>query len=54
MSSFAFGYLDDILIFSETVEKHFKHLRTVFDRLRMAGLKLKRKTLIPSSINYTT
>ena len=40
---FAFGYLDDIPIFIKCVEKHFKHLRTVLDRLRMADLKLKRK-----------
>ena len=30
---FAFGYLDDILAFSENNVKHSKHLRTVFDRL---------------------
>ena len=27
---FAFGYLDDILIFSETVEEHLRHVRTLF------------------------
>ena len=29
---FAYEYLDDILIFSETVEKDFVHLRTIFNR----------------------
>ena len=41
--SLAFGYLGDILIFNESVAKHFNHLRTMFDRLRMADLKLKGK-----------
>ena len=38
---FAFGYLDDILIFSLDMELHLKHLRTLFERLRSADLKLK-------------
>ena len=28
---FAFGYLGDILIFSENTKKHLEHLRAVFD-----------------------
>ena len=39
--TFAFGYLDDILIFSPDNETHLKHLREVFQRLREADLKLK-------------
>ena len=38
---FAFGYLDDILIFSPDMETHLKHVRQLFDRLREADLKLK-------------
>ena len=34
-------YIDDIIIFSSTPEEHFQRLREVFDRLRMAGLRLK-------------
>ena len=34
-------YLDDILIFSRTLEDHLKHLMEVFKRLLAAGLKLK-------------
>ena len=34
-------YLDDIIIFSRTVEDHFSPLAEVFQRLRDAGLKLK-------------
>ena len=39
--TFAFGYLDDILIFSPYMETHLKHLRILFERLRSADLKLK-------------
>ena len=39
--TFAFGYLDDILIFSPDMESHLEHLRTLFNRLRSADLKLK-------------
>ena len=35
------GYLDDIIILSKTEEEHLEHLRTIFERLREAGLKLK-------------
>ena len=38
---FAFGYLDDILIFSPDIETHLKHIKILFDRLRAANLKLK-------------
>ena len=38
---FAFGYLDDILVFSPDMETHLQHLRTLFERLRKADLKLK-------------
>ena len=39
--TFAFGYLDDILVFSPDMETHLKHLRMLFERLRSADLKLK-------------
>ena len=39
--TFAFGYLDDILVFSPDMESHLKYLRTLFKRLRSADLKLK-------------
>ena len=39
--TFAFGYLDDILVFSPDMESHLKHLRTLFKRLSSADLKLK-------------
>ena len=39
--TFAFGYLDDILVYSHDMEAHRKHLRTLFMRLQEADLKLK-------------
>ena len=39
--NFAMGYLDDIIIFSKTEEKHLQHLEEIFEHLRKAGLKLK-------------
>ena len=38
---FAFGYLDDILIYSPDVATHLKHLEQIFGRLREVDLKLK-------------
>ena len=38
---FAFGYLDDILIYRPDVETHLKHLELIFQRLCEVDLKLK-------------
>ena len=38
---FAFGYLDDILIYSPNVATHLKHMEMIFQRLREVGLKLR-------------
>jgi hypothetical protein len=40
---FCFGFLDDIICYSENEEKHYIHLEEVFKRLRFYGLKLKAK-----------
>ena len=47
-------YLDDILIFSATVEDHLVRLRDVLDRLKNAGLKIKPSKchLMRKSIKY--
>ncbi|XP_025016786.1 uncharacterized protein LOC112538932 [Tetranychus urticae] len=34
-------YIDDIIVFSKTIEEHFVRLKAVFNRLRAAGLTLK-------------
>ena len=39
--TFAFSYLDDILVYSPDMETHLKHLRKLFIKLREADLKLK-------------
>ena len=39
--TFAFGYLDDMLVFSPDMKSYLKHLRLLFERLRTADLKLK-------------
>ena len=42
LHQFAIAYLDDIIIFSKDEEEHLEHLRIIFQRLKAAGLKLKR------------
>ena len=39
--TFAFGYLDNILIYSPDMKTHLEHLRKLFIKLREADLKLK-------------
>ena len=34
-------YLDDVIVFSQTLDHHLHHLSLVIDRLSKAGLKLK-------------
>lgn len=41
LGKFIHVYLDDMFIFSETIEEHEEHLREVFERLRKAQLYLK-------------
>ena len=40
VSHFCNAYIDDILVFPDTVEEHTGHLRSVFQRLREVGIKL--------------
>ena len=42
-SKFAMGYLDDIIIFSNSKIEHFQHIEEIFTRLERFGLKIKRK-----------
>lgn len=54
LERFTTAYLDDILIYSETLEDHLKHIQEVFDRLRNHCLKLKLKkcSFMKSDTNY--
>ena len=54
LGDFAIAYLDDILVFSPTLEDHLQHLDTIFDRLRKHDLKLKLKkcNFLESETNY--
>ena len=41
--TFAMGYLDDIIIFSENEEDHLRHVEEIFRRLEYFDLKMKRE-----------
>ena len=47
-------YIDDIIVFSRTVQEHFLNLSGVLQRLKQAGLKLKPKKchLFRSKVKY--
>jgi len=40
LEEFCEAYLDDIMVFSRSCEAHISHLQQVFDRVRLANLKL--------------
>jgi hypothetical protein len=42
LESFTGAYLDDIIIFSSTWSEHLEHIKLVFERIRSAGLTLKK------------
>ena len=54
LGKFSVAYLDDILIFSETLEEHLVHIQRVFNRLREHSLQLKLKkcSFIKPETNY--
>ena len=47
-------YIDDVLVFSPSLEDHLGHLKLVIDRLQSAGLKLKRSKchLLRKEVEY--
>ena len=47
-------YLDDLIVFSRTVEEHLHQLHVVFNQLREYNLKLKpsKCSLFKEEINY--
>ncbi len=38
IGKFCFVYLDDIVIYSKTVQDHFQHLKQLFAKLEVSGL----------------
>ena len=52
--SMALVYLDDIIVFSRTVDEHFQRLHKVFRALKQAGLKVKAKKchLFQNKVRY--
>ena len=42
LHQFTIAYLDDIIIFCKDEEEHLEHLRIIFQRLKVVGLKLRR------------
>jgi hypothetical protein len=42
LQAFASAYLDDIIIFSDTWDEHLIHIQKVFDRIKSAGLTIKK------------
>ena len=40
--NFAMAYLDDIIIFSKTLQEHLSHIRKVFQKLKSAKLSMKK------------
>ena len=54
LTKFSVAYLDDILIYSESLTDHMKHIQMVFDRLRKHNLhlKLKKCSFLKKETNY--
>ena len=52
--SFAYGYLDDILVFSKSIEEHHQHCEIIFKRLRKYKLKLsyEKCAFLESQVQY--
>ena len=42
-NNFSKTYLDDIMIFSPTLEEHLEHICVIFDKLRQHNVRLKLK-----------
>jgi cleavage and polyadenylation specificity factor subunit 1 len=37
---FVWCYIDDIVVYNDTIEEHYIHLQIVFERLKAHGLRL--------------
>ncbi len=54
IGKFCFVYLDDIVIYSKTVQDHFQHLKQLFAKLEVSGLtlNLKKCSMLQKTITY--
>ncbi len=54
IGKFCFVYLDDIVIYSKTVQDHFQHLKQLFAKLEVSGLtlNLKKCSMLQKNITY--
>jgi hypothetical protein len=54
LRSFVLAYLDDLLVFSKTLEEHMQHLRTVLDKLRQYKLfaNLKKSSFLQNEVKF--
>ena len=52
--TFAYGYLDDILVFSRSIEEHYQHCEIIFKRLKKYKLKLsyEKCAFLKSQVQY--
>ena len=52
--TFAYGYLDDILVFNKSIEEHFLHCEIIFKRLKKYKLKLsyEKCAFLKSQVQY--
>jgi len=41
LGKFALAYIDDLIVYSNDAEQHLRDLRSVYERMREAGLRFK-------------
>ena len=54
LNEFVVVYFDDIVIYSDNLEDHWKHVRQVLTRLRQKGINLKLKNFLGHVVNGET
>ena len=54
LKKYALVYLDDVIIFSKSIEEHIQHIEAVFELLRKVGLKIKlsKCTFLQREVEY--
>lgn len=41
INKFCFVYMDDVVIFSKSLQEHISHIKTIFDEFRKYNLKVQ-------------